>query len=132
MSKDPDMRSHVILSMIKVAAAEADVPVYSRSSASSSRLQQFLFKGSCSSIHMAGRCCNWTNFLVVFNFIIILLRSNCQVIVALWRCRTAHIRLLKCYDFLCYYYSYYYNSQQSLFLSLLSSSLLLPKMIRCH
>ena len=82
MSKDPDMRSHVILSMIKVAAAEADVPPQV-SSATSSRLQQFLFKGSCSSIHMAGRCCNWTNFLVVFNFIIILLRSNCQVIVAL-------------------------------------------------
>ena len=131
MSKDPDMRSHVILSMIKVAAAEADVPVF-HSSASSSRLQQFLFKGSCSSIHMAGICCNLTNFLVVFNFIIILLRSNCQVMVALWRCRIAYIKLLKCYDFLCYYYSYYYNSQQSLFLSLLSSSLLLPKTIRCH
>ena len=126
MSKDPDMRSHVILSMIKVAAAEADVPPM-QSSATSSRLQQFLFKGSCSSIHMAGSCCNWTNFLVVFNFLIILLRSNCQVIVALWRCRTAHPRLLPCYDFLCYYYNYYYNSLQSLFLSLLSSSsLLLP------
>jgi len=83
MSKDPDMRSHVILSMIKVAAAEADVPDYYPSSATSSRLQQFLFKGSCSSLHMAGSCCNWTTFLVVFNFIIILLRSNCQVIVAL-------------------------------------------------
>ena len=129
MSKDPDMRSHVILSMIKVAAAEADVPPLP-SSATSSRLQQFLFKGSCSSIHMAGSCCNWTNFLVVFNFIIILLRSNCQVIVALWRCRTAHLKLLKCYDFLCYYYNYYYNSLPSLFLSLLSSSLLLPKRIR--
>ena len=82
MAKDPDMRSHVILSMIKVAAAEADVPPLP-SSATSSRLQQFLFKGSCSSIHMAGSCCNWTNFLVVFNFLIILLRSNCQVIVAL-------------------------------------------------
>jgi hypothetical protein len=82
MSKDADMRSHVILSMIKVAAAEADVPPQP-SSATSSKLQQFLFKGSCSSLHMAGSCCNLTNFLVVFNFIIILLRSNCQVIVAL-------------------------------------------------
>ena len=107
------MRSHVILSMIKVAAAEADVPSLP-SSATSSKLQQFLFKGSCSSLHMAGSCCNLTNFLVVFNFLIILLRSNCQVIVALWRYQTTAknpIMILRCYNFLCYnYYNYYYNS----------------------
>ena len=106
------MRSHVALSMIKVAAAEADVPPLP-SSATSSKLQQFLFKGSCSSLHMAGSCCNWTNFLVVFNFLVILLRSNCQVIVALWRYRTYAI--LRFYNYFCYYYHYhisydYYNT----------------------
>jgi hypothetical protein len=81
MSKDADMRSHVILSMIKVAKAEAlDVPPLP-SSATSSKL--FQFKGSCSSLHVAGSCCNLTNILVVFNLIIILLCSNCQVMFAL-------------------------------------------------
>ena len=78
-NNDPDMRSHVVLSMIKVAAAEADIPPLPSSATSSSKLQQFLFKGSCSSL----KCCNWTNIIiVVFNVLILLLRSNCQVIVA--------------------------------------------------
>ena len=112
MSKDADMRSHVILSMIKVARAEADIPPLP-SSATSSKLQQFLFKGSCSSLHMAGSCCNLTNFLVVFNILIILLRSNCQVIVALWRYRITHpVVLMLCHDYFLRYtrYNYYYNS----------------------
>ena len=96
--------------MIKVAAAEAQRIPSLPSSATSSKLQQFLFKGSCSSLHLADSCCNWTNFLVVFNFIILLLRSNCQVIVALWRYRTSYA-ILRCYNYLCYYYNYYnYNS----------------------
>ena len=137
MSKDADMRSHVILSMIKVAKAEAlDVPPLP-SSATSSKL--FQFKGSCSSLHVAGSCCNLTNILVVFNLIIILLCSNCQVMFALWRYRkakTAHTKMLRYFDnssdFLRYHYIYYrckYIKSRYLLSSFSSLQLLLPSLI---
>lgn len=81
--KDADMRQHVVLSMFKVAAAEADVPPLPSSAAAVA----FGFKdgspgGVLSGAVPCGAAVGQTLAMLVFNSLIILVR-NCQLHVAL-------------------------------------------------
>ena len=79
--KDADMRQHVVLSMFKVAAAEADVPPLPSSAAAVA----FGFNGEPSTGVLSGACghaVGQTLAMLVFNSLIILVR-NCQLQVAL-------------------------------------------------
>ena len=81
--KDADMRQHVVLSMFKVAAAEADVPPLPSSAAAVA----FGFNGGepGGTGVLSGACghaVGQTLAMLVFNSLIILVR-NCQLQVAL-------------------------------------------------
>ena len=80
--KDADMRQHVVLSMFKVAAAEADVPPLPSSAAAVA----FGFNSGEPSGVLSGAPCGaavgQTLAMLVFNSLIILVR-NCQLHVAL-------------------------------------------------
>ena len=80
-TNDADMRSHVVLSMFKVAAAEADVPPPPASAAS--KLFHMFNAGPGGSTGAVN-----LEVILLFNALIILIRnSNCQI--TLWRITTA-------------------------------------------